>query len=88
MEKAELVIVRGNLCFGEVRSLDFLPNYTSRSPQEFLSGWKWLSVQFSVCKQCSCREQLCLPGAVGSPGMALQILLVSEGNTFAKLRGD
>lgn len=33
-------------------------------------------------------EQLCLPGAVGSLGMALQIMLATEGITFAKLRGD
>lgn len=60
MEKVELVIVGGNqeqsrLHFGEVKSLDFLPNYMSRSPQEFLRGWKRISGQFSVSRHCSCR---------------------------------
>lgn len=67
---------------------EFSSQLNIQSPQEFLRGWKSVSVQFSVCRQCSCREQLCLPSAVGSLGMALQIMLVNGGITFAELRGD
>lgn len=73
MEKAELVIVRRNqeqdwFLFEEVKSLDCLPNYMSRS-QEFLRGWKWVSVQFSMSSVPA--EPLCFPGAAGNLGIAL-----------------
>lgn len=59
MKKAELVIVRGNqeqdwLCLGEVKSLDFLPNYMSRSPQGVEVGICAIYCEQIVLLQSSC----------------------------------